>query len=145
MPFGSAQPLEATGPGGTEERAVARQDMQGFSGLKACLRKPCMWQQNCRNLHVPLGTWEDNSKKIADITQYYCSRIRKMSEPAAAPDHQEKWAHGATSQDQGPDSSSQKDTKKAVSKGFTEEGGEEVQIKDEELFGGHQDHESIGG
>ena len=85
MPFGLALPLEATRPGGAEERAVARQDMQGFSGLKACLRKPCMWQQNCRNLHVPLATWEGNSKKIADITQYYCSRIREVSEPAATP------------------------------------------------------------
>ena len=104
-----------------------------------------MWQQNCRNLHVPLGTWEDNSKKIADITEYYCSRIRKMSEPAATPDHQEKWAHGTTSQDQGPDSSSQKDTKKKVSKGITAEGGKEVKIQNKELVGGHQGHESTGG
>ena len=47
LPSGLAPPLEATRPGGAEERAVARQDMQGFAGLKACLRKPCMWQQNC--------------------------------------------------------------------------------------------------
>ena len=121
---------------------MARQDMQGFAGLRACLRKPCPWQLNCRKLHVSLGTEDDNYEKITNLTKYYCSRIREVPEPAATTDDQEECALGTAGKVQGPDSPPQKDTKRKVSQGIAAE-GEEVKIK--EFVRGHKDHESLGG
>ena len=54
-PLGPAPPVVATGSGGPREPTASRQEMQKFQGLKACLRKPCPWKTDCRNLHVSFG------------------------------------------------------------------------------------------
>eukprot|EP00092_Neocalanus_flemingeri_P084516 GFUD01106192.1.p1 GENE.GFUD01106192.1~~GFUD01106192.1.p1 ORF type:complete len:297 (-),score=51.34 GFUD01106192.1:74-919(-) len=51
-PLGPAPPVVATGSGAPREPTASRQEMQKFQGLKACLRKPCPWKTDCRNLHV---------------------------------------------------------------------------------------------
>jgi hypothetical protein len=34
--------------------------MEKFLGLKACMRKPCPFRSNCRNLHISLGKQKEN-------------------------------------------------------------------------------------
>ena len=69
-----------------EEPSVPRNEMSKFAGLKACLRKPCPWKEQCRNLHVPYGekgnTWNVIKKcKFSPFRRTY-----EMSrEPAPVP------------------------------------------------------------
>ena len=69
-----------------EEPSVQRNEMNKFAGLKACLRKPCPWKEQCRNLHVPYGekgnTWNVIKKcKFSPFRRTY-----EMSrEPAPVP------------------------------------------------------------
>ena len=49
--------------------------MERFTSLRPCLRKPCPWREQCRQLHLPYGESE-NEENIKTIPNYNsCSGV----------------------------------------------------------------------
>ena len=71
-----------------EEPTVPRKLMDKFQGLKPCLRKPCPWKEQCRNLHLPYGKLENEKNYKTRCKFYPYRRICQMSrQPAEQPLH----------------------------------------------------------
>ena len=67
------------------EQNVPRKIMEKFQGLRPCLRKPCPWMDQCRNLHLPYGKSEQNIRFKKRCKFYPFRRIRPLFD---SPDHQ---------------------------------------------------------
>ena len=69
-----------------EEPKVPRKLMEKFQGLRPCLRKPCPWKEQCRNLHLPYGKIENEKSYKTRCKFYPYRRICPMScQPAEQP------------------------------------------------------------
>jgi hypothetical protein len=68
-----------------KEQTVPRKIMEKFQGLRPCLRKPCPWMDQCRNLHLPYSKSEQNIrfKKRCKFTPF--RRVRPLFDSS---DHQ---------------------------------------------------------
>jgi hypothetical protein len=67
-----------------EAKVVARRQMQQFEHRRPCLRKPCQFRENCRQVHVPYGKFDKVklNNKGSNATIY--SRICPMfNEPTS--------------------------------------------------------------
>ena len=78
-PPGPAPPVEATGSGGPMEPSLTRAQMEKYTGLRNCLRKPCQFQNSCRNLHISLGKQKEKNNIPTRNNLDYRRRVCKMS------------------------------------------------------------------
>ena len=72
----------------TEDAAVSRRQMERFSSLRPCLRKPCPWCEHCRQLHIPYcesENKENNNNNIPNNND--CSGICSMPTLPASNSH----------------------------------------------------------
>ena len=84
--------------------------MNKFAGLKACLRKPCPWKEQCRNLNVPYGE-NGNTRNVNTRCKFFPFRrtYEMPGEPAglptprtkARPEGERKFEEGITSKEEG--------------------------------------------
>jgi hypothetical protein len=66
------------------EPSATRQQMEKFLGLKACLRKPCPFRSNCRNLHISLGKQKENINILKSNNLDSRRRVFEMLGPTAS-------------------------------------------------------------
>ena len=66
------------------EPSATRQQMEKFMGLKPCMRKPCPFQNNCRNLHISLGKQKENRNISTRNNLDYRRRVFEMFGPTAS-------------------------------------------------------------
>ena len=60
------------------EPSLTRQQMERFTGLRPCLRKPCPWMGNCRNLHISYGKPKEKMNLITSNNRESRSRVFEM-------------------------------------------------------------------
>jgi hypothetical protein len=63
------------------EPSLTRAQMEKYAGLKNCLRKPCQFQQSCRNIHISLGKQKEKNNLPTRINIDYHRRVRTLFGP----------------------------------------------------------------
>ena len=125
------------------EAPVPRQEMQRYTALKTCLRRPCMWGQQCRMLHVSVGKQHAHSELKNEISRELCRRAEKMLESPACRGRDKHAEDRATApktrcgqeEGQGP-VPRQNEEEIKVTKKLAKEELQEDQIKEQEQFPG---------